>query len=220
MNPILVLVVDDEYLLRRALTLFLEEAEDIQVVGTAVDGADAIEKVRLHRPDVVLMDIQMPNLDGVAATARLSKESPETRVLAVTTFGSIHTILPMLLAGAAGYLLKDSDPADIVAAVREAHRGLRVLSPAVTSLLVSSVASSSSPEPSAPLAEGEQLTPREAEMVELVAEGLSNAEIAQRTGVSEATVKSHLSSVMAKWGVRDRVQVLIRAVRAGLVRLE
>jgi DNA-binding NarL/FixJ family response regulator len=219
-NPILVLVVDDEYLLRRALTLFLEEAGDIRVVATAVDGADAIEKVRIHEPDVVLMDIQMPNLDGVAATARLRQESPDTRVLAVTTFGSMHTVLPMLLAGATGYLLKDSDPDDIVTAVREAHRGLRVLSPAVSSLLVSSVASTSSPEPSQPLSEGEQPTPREAEMVELLAQGLSNAEIAQRTGVSEATVKSHLSNVMAKWGVRDRVQVLIRAVRAGLVSLD
>lgn len=221
MSPILVLVVDDEYLLRRALTVFLEEADDIRVVATAVDGEDAIEQVRIHRPDVVLMDIQMPKLDGVAATARLTREHPETRVLAVTTFGSMHTVLPMLLAGAAGYLLKDSDPDDIVAAVREAHRGLRVLSPAVSALLVSSVSSSSSaPEPAEPLADGEQPTPREAEMVELLAQGLSNAEIAQRTGVSEATVKSHLSSVMAKWGVRDRVQVLIRAVRAGLVRLE
>ncbi|WP_203580511.1 response regulator [Microbacterium hibisci] len=215
-----VLIADDEFLLRRALTIFLEEADDIEVVGTAVDGADAIEQARTLRPDVILMDIQMPNVDGVAATTQLLREAPDTKILAVTTFGSMQTILPMLVAGASGYLLKDSDPRDIVAAVREVHRGLRVLSPAVSAMLVSAVVNASSPAPAERLSDEEMLTPREIEMVALLSKGLSNAEIAGRKNVSEATVKSHLSNVMAKWNVRDRVQVLIRAVRAGIVQLD
>ncbi|MFB8387851.1 response regulator [Microbacterium sp. NPDC055910] len=220
MASISVLVADDEFLLRRALTMFLEEAEDIEVVGTAVDGADAIEQTRMLKPDVVLMDIHMPNLDGVAATTQLTREMPETKVLAVTTFGTMQTVLPMLVAGATGYLLKDSDPQDIVAAVREVHRGLRVLSPAVSSLLVSTIVEASTSAPADALTPEERLTPRESQMVELLAQGLSNGEIARRESVSEATVKSHLSNVMAKWNARDRVQVLIRAVRAGVVRLD
>ena len=220
MHPISVLIADDESLLRRALTVFLEEADDITVVGAAADGGEAVDLVLRLRPDVVLMDIQMPHVDGVTAATQLARDAPDTKILAVTTFGSMHTVLPMLEAGAAGYLLKDSNPDDIVAAVRDVHRGLRVLSPAVSALLVSTVARASASTHSVVLTERQQLTPRERDVVELLAKGGSNAEIAREVGVSEATVKSHLSNVMAKWELRDRVQVLIMAVRAGIVRLD
>ncbi len=220
MESIRTVVVDDELLIRRALTVFLEEAEGIEVVGSASDGAEAVERVRDLRPDVVVMDVRMPVMDGAAATRSISAEFPTVKVLAVTTFGTVGTVLPMLQAGAVGYLLKDSDPADIVTAVREAHSGLRVLSGDVSRALVSALTAVRTPAARVALHPDQQLTPRETAVVRLLAQGMSNAEIARSETISEATVKSHLRNVMAKWDVRDRVQVLIRAVRADIVRLE
>lgn len=216
-GPLRVIIVDDESLLRRALRVFVSAAEDIEVVGEAADGAEAVELVQTLTPDVVLMDVQMPVLDGASATRIITRDHPATKVLALTTFGSMDSILPMLHAGAGGYLLKDSEPEDIVAALRDVDRGLRVLSPSVASLLVSSVAQSLPSNRPTNLTGSELLTPRERAIVVLLARGLSNAEMAKIQSVSEATVKSHLSNIMSKWSVRDRVQVLIRAVRAGIV---
>lgn len=220
MKPIRALVVDDELLIRRALTIFLEEVDGITVVGTASNGLDAVELSAELSPDVVVMDVRMPVMDGAAATRRLSVEQPGVKVLAVTTFGTINTVLPMLQAGAVGYLLKDSDPADIVSAVRQAHQGLRVISGDVSRAIITALAAAHPPAATVALKADEQLTPREAAIVTLLAKGMSNAEIAQSETVTEATVKTHLSNVMAKWKVRDRVQVLIRAVNAGIVRLD
>ena len=216
MSRLRVVIADDESLLRRALTVFVSEADDIEVVGQAANGAEAVDLVRRLAPDVVMMDAQMPVLNGASATRTITSDHPATSVLALTTFGSLDTILPMLQAGASGYLLKDSDPDDIIAAIRDVHRGLRVLSPAVAAMLVSSLAPATGARTTR-LAEAERLTPRESAVVALLAHGLSNAEIARTQSISEATVKSHLSNVMAKWDVRDRVQVLIRAVRAGII---
>lgn len=220
MKPIRALVVDDELLIRRALTIFLEEVDGITVVGTASNGLEAVELSAELSPDVVVMDVRMPVMDGAAATRRLSVEQPGVKVLAVTTFGTINTVLPMLQAGAVGYLLKDSDPADIVSAVRQAHQGLRVISGDVSRAIITALAAAHPPAATVALKADEQLTPREAAIVTLLAKGMSNAEIAQSETVTEATVKTHLSNVMAKWKVRDRVQVLIRAVNAGIVRLD
>ncbi|MDI9892380.1 response regulator [Microbacterium sp. IEGM 1404] len=219
MGRIRVLVVDDESLLRRALSVFVSEADDIEVVGTAADGEEALAQIAALAPDVVMMDAQMPRMDGVTATGVITRDHPGIQVLALTTFGSLDTIVPMLQAGAGGYLLKDSEPDDIIAGIRDVHRGLRVLSPAVAGALVSSLTPATEGR-TVRLTAAERLTPREAAVVELLARGLSNAEIARQQSVTEATVKSHLSNVMAKWNVRDRIQVLIRAVQAGLVSLD
>ena len=215
MTQITALIVDDDPLVRRALSVFLGAA-GIDVVGEAEDGRKAIIAARRLRPAVALVDVQMPGLDGVAATAGIIDCSPETRVLAITTFGSIQAIMPMLRAGASGYLLKDTEPEDIVAAVEDVLAGTGVLSPRVTTELL--IAIRDLDEPSiADLQEYELLSAREGEVVKLLSAGLSNSEIAEAMHVSEGTVKAHLGSVMAKWGARDRVQVLIRAARAGLV---
>lgn len=210
------LIVDDEALVRSALRVFLQGADDIVVVGEASDGDDALQLIEGSRPDVVLMDVQMPRMNGVEATTKLKARFPAVHVIALTTFSSESALIPMLRAGASGFLVKDTDPDDIVEAVRQARDGEYVLSRRVTSQLVSSVLESP-PLTSVQLGASEQLTPRERDVVELLAQGKSNAEIAKALFLSEATVKAHLGQVMAKWGVRDRVQALIRAVQAGIV---
>ncbi|MCG7416904.1 MULTISPECIES: response regulator [Microbacterium] len=215
-SPVRALIVDDEALVRSALRVFLQGADDIVVVGEASDGDDALQLIEGSRPDVVLMDVQMPRMNGVEATTKLKARFPAVHVIALTTFSSESALIPMLRAGASGFLVKDTDPDDIVEAVRQARDGEYVLSRRVTSQLVSSVLESP-PLTSVQLGASEQLTPRERDVVELLAQGKSNAEIAKALFLSEATVKAHLGQVMAKWGVRDRVQALIRAVQAGIV---
>jgi len=213
-----VLIADDDPLVRRALSFFVEDAADLALIGEAADGAEAIARCRDLRPDVVLMDIRMPGTDGLAAIEVLARELPDVRVIAVTTYASDETVLGALLAGAVGFLVKDTDPDQIVAAVRAAHEGGFVLSPAVARELVQSVAATvRAPQPLSPI---EAVSERERDVISLVARGLSNAEIARELFLAEATVKSHLRRIMLRWKARDRTQVLIRAVRAGLVRLD
>lgn len=209
------LIADDDPLVRRALAVFLGTA-GIEVVEEASDGGHAIAAARRHRPDVALVDVQMPGVDGVEATAGIIDQSPNTKVLAITTFGTLESIMPMLRAGASGYLLKDTEPEDIVAAVHDVLAGNGVLSPRVTTRLIASIRDATVPVVE-PLEEFATLSGRETEVVRLLAGGLSNSEIASEMHVSEGTVKAHLGNIIAKWGVRDRVQVLIRATRAGLV---
>lgn len=217
MNTVTVtaLVADDDPLVRRALTVFLQNA-NIAVVAEASDGAAAVEVARRFRPDVALVDVQMPEVDGVEATKGITLHSSRTKVIAITTFGSLDAIMPMLQAGASGYLLKDTEPEDIVAAVHTVLAGNGVLSPRVTSQLINSVREAGPPVIE-PLHSFEALSERETCVVQLLAHGFSNAEIAAEIHVSEGTVKAHFSNIIAKWGVRDRVQVLIRAARAGMV---
>ncbi|MBO3662964.1 response regulator [Microbacterium stercoris] len=213
-----VLIADDDPLVRRALSFFVEDATDLALIGEAADGAEAVARCRDLRPDVVLMDIRMPGTDGLAAIEVLARELPDVRVIAVTTYASDETVLAALLAGAVGFLVKDTDPDQIVAAVRAAHEGGFVLSPAVARELVQSVAATvRAPQPLSPI---EAVSERERDVISLVARGLSNAEIARELFLAEATVKSHLRRIMLRWKARDRTQVLIRAVRAGLVRLD
>ncbi|WP_288819302.1 response regulator transcription factor [uncultured Micrococcus sp.] len=220
-----VLVADDQALMRTALEHFVSLADDLEVVGSASDGVEALAQAERLRPDVVLMDMQMPRMDGVEATARITEALPETSVLAITTFASEQYLVPALRAGAAGYLVKDAPPEDVVQAVRTVHAGEAAFSPAVARDLIDA-ATSEAPHslardagPAEPLAEHEQLTGRELDVVRELAQGRSNAEIARALFLGEATVKSHLGRVMDKWQVRDRVQVLLRAARAGLVEL-
>lgn len=216
MPAIRVLIVDDDPLVRTALSHFVSRDPEIEVIGEAITGLEAIAFVERDRPDVVMMDVQMPEMNGIEATAAIAERWPDVRILAVTTLDGSDTVLPMLNAGASGYLLKDSSAAEIVAGVREVHGGASSLSPRIASMLIKHVRDSE-PADSERARDLEQLTEREREVLHLLAQGMSNAEIARSLIVSEGTVKAHLGRIMSKWQVRDRVQILVAAARAGLV---
>ncbi len=213
-----VLIVDDQELVRIGFRLFLETQPGLAVVGEAGDGEEAIERVRELRPDVVLMDIRMPTMDGVEATAKLTSGAiePVPRVLVLTTFDLDEYVFGALRAGAAGFLLKDAPRERLIEAIRVVHSGEALLSPSITRRLIEDFAARSDPiePPAAVLAE---LTPREREVLVLVAHGLSNAEVAARLVVTEATVKSHVGAVLLKLGLRDRVQAVVFAYEHGIV---
>ena len=213
-----VLIVDDQELVRTGFRLFLETQSGLTVVGEAGDGEEAIERVRELGPDVVLMDIRMPTMDGVEATAKLTSGAiePAPRVLVLTTFDLDEYVFGALRAGAAGFLLKDAPRERLIEAIRVVHSGEALLSPSITRRLIEDFAARSDPikPPAAVLAE---LTPREREVLGLVAHGLSNAEIAARLVVTEATVKSHVGAVLLKLGLRDRVQAVVFAYEHGIV---
>jgi DNA-binding NarL/FixJ family response regulator len=213
-----VLVVDDEELVRTGLRLILDAEPDIGVVGTASDGRQAVAEVRRLCPDVVLMDIRMPGLDGLEATRRIltEPEVPPCKVVILTTFDVDEHVYEALRAGASGFLLKDVPADQLAHAIRVAAAGEALLAPSVTRRLIAAFARPSAPAP-VPVAGLSELTPREVEVLTLLAEGLSNAEIAARLFVGEATVKTHVARILTKLGVRDRVQAVIAAFRSGLV---
>jgi DNA-binding NarL/FixJ family response regulator len=208
-----VLIADDQAMMRAGFRMILEAQPDIEVVGEAGDGLEAVEAATRLRPDVVLMDIRMPRLDGVEATRRLAGH----KVLILTTFGLDEYIVDTLRAGASGFLLKDAPPEELVRAVRVVAAGDALLSPTVTRRLLDRVVPRLGvPErPSPPALQ--ELTERELDVLRLVAQGLSNREIADRLVVGEATVKTHVSHVLMKLGLRDRVQAVVLAYEAGLV---
>jgi DNA-binding NarL/FixJ family response regulator len=213
MSTIRVLIADDQPLARAGFRAVLSAAPRIEVVGEAADGEEAVELARRLRPDVLLMDIQMPRLSGIEATRKL----PGAKVLILTTFGLDEYIVEALRAGASGFLLKDVPVDELVGAVRAVAAGEAQLSPTVTRRLLDQVAHRL-PAPVSATAEGlEELTPREREVLQLMAGGLSNAEIAAALVVSEATVKSHVSAVLAKLDLRSRIQAVIYAYEAGVV---
>jgi DNA-binding NarL/FixJ family response regulator len=213
-----VMIVDDQDLIRTGFRLFLETQSDLEVVGEAGDGEEAIERARELRPDVILMDIRMPRMDGVEAIARLAdaRIEPPPRVLVLTTFDLDEYVFGALRAGAAGFLLKDASRERLVEAIRVVHAGDALLSPSVTRRLVEDFAARAAP-PAPPGALLEDLTPREREVLVLVARGFSNGEIAERLVVTEATVKSHVGGVLFKLGLRDRVQAVVLAYEHGIV---
>ncbi len=210
-----VLVVDDQALVRSGFRMILEERDDIDVVGEAENEREAVDAALRTSPDVVLMDVRMPELDGIEATARILAERPDARVLILTTFDLDEYVARALRAGASGFLLKDVRPTQLVDAIRVVAAGDALLAPTVTRRLLDRFADTldASPPP-----ELESLTDRELEILRLVADGLSNAEIAERLVVGESTVKTHVSSVLRKLQLRDRVQMVIAAYDAGLVR--
>jgi DNA-binding NarL/FixJ family response regulator len=213
MSRIRVVIADDQPMMRAGFKAVLEATGAIEVVGEAATGEEAIAAAGEHSPDVVLMDIEMPGMDGIEATRRL----PRQRVLILTTFGLDEYIVDALRAGASGFLLKDAPTQDVVDAVRSVAAGDAVLSPAVTRQLLDQVgrrlpaAVSRSPEALA------ELTDREREVLRLLAAGLSNAELAEALYLSEATVKTHVSNLLGKLGLRDRVQAVIYAYETGLI---
>ncbi|TDI49597.1 MAG: response regulator transcription factor [Acidobacteria bacterium] len=210
-----VVIADDEALIRSGLQLMLESQPDLRVVAETDNGHDAVDLASSLRPDVILMDIQMPRLSGIDATRRVTSRDNPTRVIMLTTFGDDENIYDALQAGASGFLLKDSRPEEVINAIRAVAAGDALLSPAVTKRLVDQfVATTSRPEFSDRY---EFLTDREKEVLSLVAEGLSNQEIADRLFVSFSTAKTHVSNVLTKLGLRDRVHAVIFAYQHGLV---
>ncbi len=215
-----VLLADDQPLLRRGFRMILETEEDLTVVAEAGDGAQAVDLTRRHGPDVVLMDIRMPGTDGIEATRRIVADGARSRVLVLTTFDLDEYAFGALRAGASGFLLKDVRPAELVAAIRTVASGDAVVSPRVTRRLLEEYAQV------LPLSPGQReqrypqlsaLTDREREVLVAVGRGLSNTELAAALYVSEATVKSHVGRILAKLGLRDRVQVVVLAYEAGLI---
>ena len=213
-----VLVVDDQALFREALVALLAVQAGIDVVGEAANGQEAVEAVGRLRPDVVLMDLRMPVLDGVGATRRLRVDHPGVRVLALTTFDGDAEVFPALRAGAVGYLLKDATTERLVEAVVAADRGESVLAPSVAAKLVARVATLPDPAPGRPAQPlVDPLTDRELEVLRHLAAGMSNREIAQAVFLTEGTVKNHVTSILAKLGARDRTQAALRASALGLL---
>lgn len=223
MTRIRVVIADDQQLMLQALKVFVSQADDMTVVGVAANGVQAIERCLERKPDVVLMDLQMPILNGIDATRRIMATLPQTKVIAVTTFAGPEAVVPALRAGAVGYLLKDSEPDVLVQSIRDVLDGGNVLSPAVTAALVESVRTQPGPPGAAPrevAPDGlvSSLTNREFQVLELLAEGLSNAEMADELRITESAVKSRITQLTHKLGVESRVQVLVRASELGLVR--
>jgi DNA-binding NarL/FixJ family response regulator len=214
-----VLLVDDQPLLRTGFRMILSAESDLRVVGEAGDGASAVELARRLRPDVVLMDIRMPGMDGIQATRALAGPGVEepVKVLILTTFGLDEYVVESLRAGASGFLLKDAPPEDLVEAIRIVAAGEALLAPSVTRRLLDRVASRLPPANEDTIPALSQLTEREMEVLKLMARGMSNAEIAEKLVVSETTVKTHVSLVLGKLDLRDRVQAVILAYETGLV---
>lgn len=216
-----VLVVDDQRLMRDGIASLLSIQDGIEVAGTAASGKEALECALTLRPDVILMDVRMPVMDGVAATAQVRRQLPSCQVLMLTTFDDEEYVIDALRAGACGYLLKNIPAPDLAHAVQAAHRGIYQLDPAVASKVVASLARSTKPVSSPPdlpvLNSAPDLTGRELEVLRLIAQGATNREIAEALVISEGTVKNHISNILSRLGLRDRTQAAIYAREHGLL---
>jgi two-component system, NarL family, response regulator LiaR len=208
-----VLIVDDHAVVREGLRTFLELQDGLEVVGEAADGLEGVEQARRLQPTVILMDLVMPKLDGVAAMRALREQAPHSRVIVLTSFLDDERLLPAIQAGAAGYLLKNVEPSELARAIRAAERGEAIIDPTAAARLVEAIAENSRTV----VAEPERLTRREREVLELIAAGRSNKRIAFELGISEKTVKTHVGHLLAKLGVTDRTQAALLAVKDGLV---
>lgn len=211
-----VAIVDDQPLVRTGLRMIIGSEVDLEVVAEASDGQEALEICRRERPDVVLMDVRMPRVDGIEATAAVTALDPAPRVLVLTTFDADEVVYDALRAGASGFLLKDATEERLVTAIRVVADGGSLFAPSVTRRLIEEF--SRGRRPAQPIAALSPLTDRESEMLRLIARGLSNAEIARQAFVTENTVKTHVASILTKLGVRDRVQAVVAAYEAGVVR--
>jgi DNA-binding NarL/FixJ family response regulator len=214
MSPVRVLLVDDDDLMRAGLLSVLATDESIEVVGEAADGLEAVDRVRALTPDVVLMDVRMPDLDGISATREVLATSEEVKVVILTTFEEDDYIFGALTAGASGFLLKRTSPEELIAAIKTIAAGDSLLSPSVTRRVIDRMARQ--PAPDASSERLNELTPREREVLEAVARGLSNSEIAAALVIEESTVKTHVKRILMKLRLRDRVQAVIFAYESGL----
>jgi DNA-binding NarL/FixJ family response regulator len=218
-----VMVADDQHLVRSGLSGMIESTEDLRVIAQARSGEEAVRLALRERPDVVLMDIRMPGLDGIQATAKITAAATGVRVLILTTFDLDDYVYAALRNGASGFLLKDSPPADLFAGIRIVAAGDAQLAPAITRRLIADLVARPEPVPQAPgtspasVPQLRKITPRERQVLVLVAEGLSNAEIGQRLHISQGTAKTHVANLLTKLDARDRVQLVILSFHAGLV---
>ena len=216
-GPIRVLLVDDHVVVRKGLRALLDREDGIEVAGEAEDGETAVRSVERLRPDVILMDLEMPGMGGVSATARIVEKFPESRVVVLTSHTSEEDVFPALKAGALGYLLKHSGPEDVLQAIRRAFRGETVLDPAIARMVLREL---HRPAPAAGSRTTDPLSERELEVLRLVARGMSNQAIAEALTVGEATVRSHVSSILRKLQLASRTQAALYALREGIARLE
>jgi DNA-binding NarL/FixJ family response regulator len=214
-----VLLVDDQALVRAGFRMILDAEEGLDVVGEATDGREAIDQVRALRPDVVLMDIRMPELDGLEASRRIIEGQGDSapKILMLTTFDLDEYVYEALRAGASGFLLKDTPPEQLVSAIHVVAEGEALLAPSITRRVISEFVKGTGPKPAAQFPKLGDLTARELEVLRAIARGLSNAEIARELYVSETTVKTHVARILMKLGLRDRVQVVVLAYEAGVV---
>ena len=206
--PIRILIVDDHTIVRKGIRALLAEIEDIEVVGEATTGQEAIKQAESLNPDVILMDLVMPGMDGVEAIRHISIHQPKARILVLTSFTADDKVFPAIKAGALGYLLKDSDPADLVRAIRQVHRGEPSLHPSIARRVLQEL---SQPVPPSPAPE--PLTDREVEVLHLLAKGLGNQEIAEQLVIAEVTVRTHVSNILSKLHLANRVQATLYALR-------
>jgi NarL family two-component system response regulator LiaR len=210
-----VLVVDDHVVVRRGIRALLATVDGVKVVGEAQDGQEALEKIAVLRPDVILLDLLMPRMDGIEVTRRAIAEDPETRILVLTSFAADDKVFPAIKAGALGYLLKDTGPEELVRAIRRVHRGESSLSPAIARKVLQEIS-----RPASQPLTAEPLTEREVEVLQVLATGKSNQEIAAELMISEATVRTHVSNILGKLHLASRTQAALYALREGIASLD
>jgi NarL family two-component system response regulator LiaR len=213
-KPIRLLIADDHHIVRKGIKVLLATEKDMQVVGEAENGAEAVEKAAALEPDVILMDIVMPEMDGIEATRKITAARPESRILVLTSFAADDKVFPAVKAGALGYLLKDSTPEQLLEAIRQVHRGEPSLEPAIARKVLQELSRPAGKPTSEPLTE------REMEVLRLIAQGMSNKEIASKIFVAEWTVRSHVSNILGKLHLASRTQAALYALRAGLASLD
>jgi NarL family two-component system response regulator LiaR len=214
-DVIRVMIVDDHPVVRRGIQSLLGEEEDIQVVGEAVNGKDAIEKVESLKPDVILMDLVMPEMSGIEAIEKITASHPNARILVMTSFAADDKVFPSIKAGALGYLLKDSDPEDLIRMIRQVYRGELSIHPTIARKVIQEL-NRPAKEPLTP----SPITEREVEILQLLAQGMENKEIAAKLVVRDATVRTHVSNILRKLQLANRVQATLYALRTGLTSLE
>jgi NarL family two-component system response regulator LiaR len=214
-EPIKILVVDDQIIVRKGIRALLATESQLQVIGEAEDGEEAIEKYETMKPDVIVMDLVMPNIDGIEAIRRITAKNPKARILVLTSFATDEKVFPAIKAGALGYLLKDSSPDELVQAIRQVHRGESSLHPTIARKLLQELSRPSQQPPTS-----EPLTEREVGVLRVIARGLSNQDIAGELIISEATVRTHVSNILSKLHLASRTQAALYALREGLASLD
>jgi NarL family two-component system response regulator LiaR len=216
-QPIRVLIVDDHGIVRKGTRALLDRIPDFEVVGEAGNGKEAVAQAETLRPDVILMDLMMPVMDGIEAIGLITAAQPDSRILALTSFAADDKVFPAIKAGALGYMLKDADPDDLIQAIRQVHRGEPSLHPRIARKVLQELGRPPAPTPPPAV---EPLTERELEVLKLVAEGFSNQQMAERLTVAEVTIRTHISNILGKLQLANRVQATLYALREGLTTLE